>query len=73
MDTILHIEGHGQELEGQNEGSNESAALPPQPQDECFLVTVSELRDRKTRRRVRHKPASHIETIQLVELGLKAK
>jgi hypothetical protein len=34
--------------------SDESAApLPPQPADMSFLVTASELKDRKTKRRLR--------------------
>jgi hypothetical protein len=48
-DPAYPVEGHGRETgqEGENEVSNESAALPPQPDDVPFLVTVSELRDRK--------------------------
>jgi hypothetical protein len=47
---------------------SESGPLPLQ----ALLITASELRDRKTKRRRRH-PFGTSEAIRLVELGLKAK
>jgi hypothetical protein len=49
---------------------SESGPLPPQPV--AFLITASELRDRKTKRRRKHDLPGGSEAIRrLVEPGLK--
>ena len=53
---------------------SEPASLPPQAVDISFLITASELRDRKTKRRRKHDLSLRQEAIRrLVEIGLKAK
>jgi hypothetical protein len=48
--------------------------LPPQAVDVTFLITASELRDRRTKRRRKHDVVLSPEAIRrLVELGLKSK
>ena len=48
--------------------------FPPETVDAAFLITASELRYRKTRRRRKHGLPGNSEAIRrLVELGLKAK
>jgi hypothetical protein len=48
--------------------------IPPQAVDLPFLVTASELRDRKTKRRREHDLPGRSEAIRrLFEIGLKAK
>jgi hypothetical protein len=76
---IRRAEGEG---EMTDDNPNEAYAVvpdksgppPPQAVDVAFLVTASELRDRKTKRRREHDEPSRSEAIRrLVELGLKAK
>jgi hypothetical protein len=54
---------------------DKSGPLPPQAVDVAFLVTASELRDRKTKRRRKQDdlPGRPEAIRRLVELGLKAK
>ena len=53
---------------------SEPGPLPPQAVDVAFLITASELRDRKTKRRRKGDLPGNSEAIRrLVELGLKAK
>ena len=53
---------------------SEPDPLPPQAVDAAFLITASELRDRKTKRRRKGDLPGNSEAIRrIVELGLKAK
>ena len=54
---------------------NEPGPLPPQAVDVPFLITASELRDRKTKRRRKQDdlPARSEAIHRMVEIGLKAK
>ena len=53
---------------------SEPDPLPPQAVDVAFLITASELRDRKTKRRRKGDLPGNSEAIRrIVELGLKAK
>jgi hypothetical protein len=54
---------------------NEPGPLPPQAVDVPFLITASELRDRKNKRRRKQDdlPGRSDAFPRLVEIGLKAK
>jgi hypothetical protein len=52
---------------------SEPDPLPPQAVDVAFLITASELRDRKTKRRRGDLPGNSEAIRRIVELGLKAK
>jgi len=52
---------------------SEPGPLPPKAVDVAFLVTASELRDRKQRRRTHDLPRRSEATRRLMKLGLKAK
>ena len=53
---------------------SEPDPLPPLAVDVTFLISASELRDRKTKRRRKHDLSLRHEAIRrLVEIGLKAK
>ena len=78
------IIGHWAEGEGEMIGDNPNEAyevvrsepdpLPPLAVDVTFLISASELRDRKTKRRRKHDLSLRQEAIRrLVEIGLKAK
>jgi hypothetical protein len=55
--------------------SQDTKPLPPQAVDVPFLITASELRDRKNKRRRKQDdlPGRYDAFRRLVELGLKAK
>jgi len=66
--------------EGEGEMTDDTTAKPHEPLspletvDAAFLITASELRDRKTKRRRKGDLPGNSEAIRrLVELGLKAK
>jgi hypothetical protein len=74
----LGVEGEGEMTDRSNEayevGRSEAGSLPAQAADVAFLITASELRDRKTKRRRRHDlPGRSEDTRRLVELGLKVR
>ena len=54
---------------------NKPGPLPPQAVDVPFLITASELRDRKNKRRRKQDdlPGRSDAFLRLVEIGLKAK
>jgi hypothetical protein len=53
---------------------SEAGPLPRQAEDVAFLITASELRDRKTKRRRKDDLLSRFKVIRRpVELGLEAK